>query len=78
LPPPLPASPATPGALSDSRKLLIFGLMAFGQFTRDSRRALAMAQAETGRIVGRQAAAPHRATAPRHTLRDLARRGRTP
>jgi hypothetical protein len=22
--------------------------------------------------------APHRATAPRHTLRDLARRGRTP
>jgi hypothetical protein len=56
LPPPLPASPATPGALSDSRKLLIFGLMAFGQFTRDSRRALAMAQAETGRIVGRQAA----------------------
>lgn len=29
---PLAAAPATPGALSDSRKLLIFGLMAFGQF----------------------------------------------
>jgi DHA2 family multidrug resistance protein len=29
---PLDAAPATPGALSDSRKLLIFGLMAFGQF----------------------------------------------
>jgi len=27
-----PAAPATPGALSESRKLLIFGLMAFGQF----------------------------------------------
>jgi len=26
------AAPATPGALSDSRKFLIFGLMAFGQF----------------------------------------------
>ncbi len=29
---PAAAVPATPGALSDSRKLLIFGLMAFGQF----------------------------------------------
>ncbi|MDB5422856.1 MAG: drug resistance transporter, EmrB/QacA subfamily, partial [Phenylobacterium sp.] len=26
------AAPATPGALSDTRKLLIFGIMAFGQF----------------------------------------------
>src|SRR5437879_13481822 len=29
---PLAAAPATPGALSDKRKFLIFGLMAFGQF----------------------------------------------
>src|SRR6185369_4457927 len=29
---PMAAAPATPGALSDSRKFLIFGLMAFGQF----------------------------------------------
>src|SRR5438552_5241915 len=29
---PMAAAPATPGALSDARKFLIFGVMAFGQF----------------------------------------------
>src|ERR1700761_3677826 len=32
LPAPAMPAPATPGALSEQRKLLIFGLMAFGQF----------------------------------------------